>query len=301
MDTPIIPRFRWYREPAVHFLLIGLALFLIHSRIQKGAREDDRKVVMIDASELDAWRADFRRKFNRSPNPKEDSLLLAENAQDEILFRKALDMGLDEGDEIIRRRLILKMEFFMDDIPGLDPPSDGELEAFLKANPVRYGIPAQAAFTHLFFSASKHGPRTGEHAARILTRLRKGELTPEAAADQADPYIVETPEGATSESEIAKSFGPEFARRLFATDTGSWQGPIPSPYGQHLVRIRDRRKAGTMNFAEAKPKLVSDLSELKKARARYDFLAGLRREYTVELRRQEPRFDAAGRVYGDSP
>ena len=301
MEKPTSFLYRWQREPALHFLLIGLALFLVHSWVQKGARENDPKTVSVDEAKLDVLRADFRRQFNRPPNPGEDSLLLAEKAQDEILFREALEMGLDEGDEIIRRRLILKMEFFMEDIPGLEPPSDAELEAFLKANPDRYRIPAQAAFTHLFFNASRHGPQTGKYAARILSRLRRGSLTAEAAADHADPFIVETPPGAMAETEIAKAFGPEFARLVFVTDTGSWQGPIPSAYGKHLVLIRERRDGKAMDLAEAKPKLVSDLSEMKKARARAEFLEELRRKYSVEIRRKDARSADAARMSGTMP
>ena len=299
MESPNSFRFRWYREPALHFLLIGSALFLIHARIQKGSRDTDRKTITVEASDIDILREDFIRRSGRPPGPGEDSLLVAEKAQDEILFREALEMGLDEGDEIIRRRLILKMEFFMEDIPDLEPPSDGELEALRKAHPERYRIPAQAAFTHLFFNASRHGPRTGEAAARILSRLRNGSLTAEAAAGIADPFIVETPPAAQEEAEIAKAFGPEFAHRVFSVDTGSWQGPLPSAYGQHLVLIRERRESRAMDLAEAKPKLVSDLSESKKARARAAFMDGLRRKYSVEIRRKAAQGPGAARMSGN--
>jgi hypothetical protein len=301
METPSASRFHWYREPALHFILIGAALFLVHSLFRERAREADLGKITVDESELDILRADFRKRFDRNPDQREDSLLIVEASRDEILFREALAMGLDEGDEIVRRRLILKMEFFMEDIPGLEPASDGELEAFRKSDPEPYRFPARAAFTHLFFNASRHGPATRGMAERALSRLRNGGLTPEAAAALADPFIVETPPVAASEPEIAKSFGEEFARGVFAADTGLWLGPIPSPYGQHLVLVRERRDAGDMVFAEARPKLVASLAELKKSRAREAFLQGLRRKYSVEIRPKTAREADSARVSGYLP
>ena len=41
--------------------------------------------------------------------------------------------------------------------------------------------------------------------------------------------------------QMAKEFGPDFAATLFKLKPGSWQGPVQSGYGWHLVWIELHR------------------------------------------------------------
>jgi parvulin-like peptidyl-prolyl isomerase len=50
--------------------------------------------------------------------------------------------------------------------------------------------------------------------------------------------------------QVATAFGPDFAEALFRTEPGSWQGPVQSGYGWHLVYVDSRTPERTPAFEE---------------------------------------------------
>ena len=46
-----------------------------------------------------------------SPSPEDMRRLIENKVREEILYREALALGLDKGDNIVKRRLVQKMEF----------------------------------------------------------------------------------------------------------------------------------------------------------------------------------------------
>ncbi len=77
-----------------------------------------------------------------------------------------------------------------------------------------------------------------------------------------------------TEHEVAKLFGRSFAELLLEVQEGSWQGPIESGYGLHLVRIHDRIESRL-------PKIDEVLDRVK-----LDFLAERRRETNKKIYEQ---------------
>ena len=56
-----------------------------------------------------------------------------------------------------------------------------------------------------------------------------------------------------SPSEIARTFGGEFADELSRMPPGGWVGPVYSGLGVHVVRVTDREEGRLPELAEVRP------------------------------------------------
>ena len=84
-----------------------------------------------------------------------------------MLHREAQRLGLAEGDEIVRRRLIQKFEFLQRDSIANSNPAPAELRAYYDAHPEQFSAAERATFTQVYFSADRGGD------ARALQRARE--------------------------------------------------------------------------------------------------------------------------------
>ena len=103
-----------FREPLVHFLAIGILLFVVFGLVNddQSARGDRIEITRAD---LDQFVAIFSKQWQRQPSPQELQGLIDARIREEVLYREALAMGLDKDDTIVRRRLAQKVEFLMGD------------------------------------------------------------------------------------------------------------------------------------------------------------------------------------------
>src|SRR5262249_46537921 len=137
----------------------------------------------------------------------------------------------------------------------LDEPSPADLKAWFAANADRFALPAHASFRHLYFSFDKRGTASQESAAAALKLVvGKSPDTAEIAA-AADPFMFRNYYGDATPEQTAKEFGPEFAKALFKLEPGSWQGPIPSGYGWHLVWVDSMEPGRVPAFEEVAPQV----------------------------------------------
>jgi hypothetical protein len=285
---------RWLREPLLQFLMAGLALFAAYSAINPGSREIDAgdriEITADDVTRIRvAWLAQGRGPLSQDQLRR----LVDDRVREEILVREALALGLDEDDTIVRRRLAQKMEFLFEDVAALAEPRAGELRAWFEANAKRFEAPARASFRHLYFSPDRRGARARDDAARALAPLagRRG-----ADAPAADPFPFQHYYGDRSFDEIARDFGPGFARALFALPTGVWSGPIESGYGWHLAWIDSIAPSQVPAFDDVQPDVRREWIEDRRAELRERAFAAMRARYEVVV----PELDLADVASVDS-
>src|SRR4249919_242618 len=100
-----VPRVRRVlREPLLHFLLLGLGLFLVHGWIGGPANGEDANIV-ITQGRIEQLTVGFVRMNQRLPDKAELANLVDDAVREEIYYREAKAMGLDQDDTIVRRRL----------------------------------------------------------------------------------------------------------------------------------------------------------------------------------------------------
>ena len=174
---------RWLREPLLHVLLIGAALFVVYYALNPGAgqRQDSNRIV-ITADDLAQIRLAWMAQWQRPPTPEEMRNLLDGKIREEVLSREAMALGLDKDDTIVKRRLAQKMEFVMEDASALREPADDELRRWFAQNAQRFAMPSLVTFRHLYFSPDLRGARARDDAIEALRKLAgKPEEAPELA------------------------------------------------------------------------------------------------------------------------
>ena len=150
------------KDPLVHFLLIGAALFAIAA--MRGAPETRDRIV-VTADQVAQARAAATALQGRAPTPEELAELVEPLIRDEVMYREALALGLDDNDDEVRRRLIEKMSYLTQDLADPEPSSEEALHQFYEAHPELFAIPALVSFDQVFFSPGARGDSLEADAA----------------------------------------------------------------------------------------------------------------------------------------
>ena len=269
------------KDPLLHFLLIGAALFLVFGLIKSPAGIEENRIV-ITSGDIEALQANFARTWQRPPTESEVSGLIEDRVRDEIAYREAVAMGLDQGDSVIRRRLRMKMELIVEDVAGLSPPTDEDLETYLGEYRESFRQQPQVSFMHVYLNSDKRGARVEEDAREILTKLS-------AAGIDADPESYGDPSMLPKElplyyiKDIGRLFGVDFSRQILEVKPGAWTGPVWSSYGLHLVYVRERIEGRDPKLDEVRKEVEREWSALRRKEFKQATYKKLRERYTVTI------------------
>ena len=273
---------RWAKEPLVHFLALGAFIFVLDGLLAGSGREPEQgRRVVVDAERI-AWLLEgWTRQWRRPPTEAELRGLIEAHIREEVLYREALTMGLDQDDTIVRRRLVQKLEFLTEDMAAQSEPTDEQLTKFLEENRDRYQVPERMSFTHIYFSTDDRGAKTEEHASRVLAELQALPSPPDRAPERGDRFMLQTDFDLKTEQEVALRMGTEFARDLFALESDGWEGPIGSGYGLHLVRVHERVPGREPELDQIRKRIVNDFTREQRQKASDDLYARLRAQYEI--------------------
>jgi peptidyl-prolyl cis-trans isomerase C len=229
---------RLLREPLLHFLLIGAALFALYHYAQPlRSAAPSSKQILLSPDELGQLAALFQSQWKRDPTPDEFGRMVEQKVQSEVLYREALAMGLDKNDEIVKRRMALKMQFLAEDVAAAREPTTDELKRWFEQNHAKFAQPPRLSFRHLYFSPDRRGTRAREDAAKVLARITGQPEDTKVAEGVADPFMFQEYYRDRAPDYLGKEFGPQFAVAVERLKPGSWQGPIQSGFGWHLVFV----------------------------------------------------------------
>jgi hypothetical protein len=192
-------------------------------------------------------------------------------------------MGLDQDDTIVRRRLAQKLEFLVQDLIEVAPPTEGELEAYFEAHSGDYRQSDLITFTHVFVDPDKRGAETHNDAAKIRADLEKLEDPTSGARALGDPFMLQSYYPERTEADISKLFGGEFAEVLAGSSTGAWHGPIVSGYGLHLVYVEAKETFPQPELAEVRERVAEDWTAAKRAELNEEYRKRLLEKYTIVI------------------
>ena len=266
------------REPLLHFLLAGAGLFLLFNYVSEPKMTGDDQII-VTSGQIEHLVTLFVKTRVRPPSDAELRGLIDNYILEEVLYREATAIGLDQDDTIIRRRLKQKMEFLVDDFSATEP-TDEELQQFLDADPDRFQIDARISFEQVYFIDSSM-----EAANATLAALQKDEAvkTDNALASGLLPGHFED----ASETSITSQFGGSFKDDLFALGAGQWTGPVESPFGLHLIRIDRIVEARVPALAEIRSVVKRDWLADRRNKARQVLFDELRAKYTITIEEYE--------------
>jgi hypothetical protein len=96
------------REPLLHFALAGVGVFLLYAYANEHSPVADDQIV-VTTGQIERIVTLFERTRQHAPTEQELRSLIDDYVLEEVLYREAKKIGLDQDDAIIRRRLEQKM------------------------------------------------------------------------------------------------------------------------------------------------------------------------------------------------
>ena len=289
-----IPAFRSYqwtycmqrllREPLVHFLLIGAVLFGLYAVTQPGRPATaSSKEIRLSVDEIAQLTLLYQSQWRRPPTPQELARMVENKVQQEILYREALAMGLDKDDEIVKRRMAQKMQFLAEDVAAAREPTTAELRSWFEKNSAKFAQPPRLSFRHLYFAPDRRGPRARDDAQEALAKLAGQPVDAKIAGSLADPFMFQEYYRDRAPEFLGKEFGPQFALAVAKLPPGSWQGPIESGFGWHLVFVDTAIPGRAPAFEEVEPDVRTAWLGEQRALAWEKAYKEMRAGYTVLL------------------
>ena len=244
------------KDPLLQFLIIGVFIF-IASHLISNWHKQRQQVIVVDEGLVTHLENLYNVQFGIYPDKNTLTQLIDNYVREEALYREALKLGLADQDEIVRRRLVQKMEYLLADSEEDEQRGDAPLMAYYGKHIEDFVQPATVSFQHLYFSndvGSSHGGR--QKAMHALQAIQAGNEP--QAQNEADPFPLQNSYTGMSRREAEQVFGhTELVQKLFATGTGQWNGPYQSGYGWHLLLVSQRTRDMPRPFQQVKDKVLA--------------------------------------------
>ncbi len=274
---------RWLKEPLLHFLLIGAGLFLLYGLQADDAAEQPNRIVFTEA-DTDRIISLWERKWQRLPNQQELLGLIESQIREEVLYREALAMGLDEGDSVVRRRMAQKMEFISNDLASLAEPSDDQLQSYLDTHAEKFAIPGRITFSQIYLNADKRGDQVRADAEKLLAEI--SHLSADVDISTAgDPFMGGYTHENLADFGVSRLFGKAFGKRIFELPVGEWSGPVESGYGLHLVHVDSRTDSTTPTLQQVRDKVRDEWLVEQRHKSNNALYGELRKRYEIIIER----------------
>lgn len=235
------------KEPLVQFLVAGGLIFAVYGWLNPDtAKVEEGSQIVLDQAQLDHLKNLWKVQWKTDPAPSDIAAIIDRYLRQEVFYREALKLGLDQNDEIIRKRLAQKMEAVASDLSTLmQPPTDDRLRAFFHDRADLFQLPQAYAFRQVLFLPNE--PKG--QVQTVLASLRQGGAVP---ADRHNKLALAEDWPLSSVQELDNAFGGGFAEALQGLPVGDWAGPVRSGYGWHLVRLEQNQPPGLPDFDQVR-------------------------------------------------
>ena len=283
---------KFLRDPLFHFLILGAGLFMVFSLVNSSVSIPAEQIV-IDETQALRLAEQFQRTWMRQPTRQELQGLVEDFVKEEILYREAQALGLDQDDLVIRRRLRQKMEFLNADLAEPQAPTDTQLQEYLDANQDRFRRPDRFSLQQVYLNPNKPSADVKRTAAELLARLNTDPALATDPKSIGDATMLPAQLDMVTRREAGNTFGRGFAKNIENAPTGRWSGPYESSYGYHLIRITKREAGGLPAIAEIRPILEREWNVDRRKESNERFYQALRARYDVEIRLPA---DPAGKI-----
>jgi hypothetical protein len=229
----------------------------------------------------------FTKELDALP-PEERKRLTDQYIEEEMLYREAKALGLEQGDYVIRQRLVQKMRYLIDDLTeGGGAPTDAVLNDYLQEHREIYTQEPAVTFTHVFVDPSTRGDRaTKEMADELRCELNARGARFNDAPQYGDRFPFHENYVERTLDYVQSHFGAEFVAQLskITPSENRWRGPLKSMYGYHVILLTSRTEARLPELKEIRAQVEEDWQRDRTQAARNQGLSRLAGEYTVERR-----------------
>ena len=251
------------------FLTIGILLYVIDI----GLNSYDEKEIYISDQEIISLVSAWKSQVGRNPTDDEIVRIINNLVEEEILYREALNLGLDQDDKIIKRRLAQKISFLKQE-SIVDTPSNNELLDYFNNNKDKYFIEPTFTFTHYYFSNENDAlERSNEAINHISKNLDVS----------SDPFFLGKNFVDVSLKSIKSDFGENFATYFNSFKINEWSDPVESAYGYHIILVINSNDGYYPEITMVLKQVEIDLLQSKRDKAVSEYLDNIKSEYKIYI------------------
>lgn len=259
---------RWWREPLLHFIVLGGLLFAV-DHVIVGRAEDPRTIVLTQDVDAEA-RELFKASRGRLPTPEELAALRRTWLDNEVLYREGLAMQVDRGDDAIRERVIFKALSVLESDNKLPPFDDALLRAWFEKHQAKYDEPARFDFREAVLS----GDMTETAARELATRLNSGvpgEVGAGLRVFKGRPH-----------ANLVQSYGDAFAKAVEATAPGQWHA-LSGKDGWRVIQLDAVSAAKPADYEVLRGVVRQDWTDQVMAEQRTAAVRTLAEKYNIRI------------------
>ena len=251
------------------FLTIGILLYVIDI----GLNSYDEKEIYISDQEIISLVSAWKSQVGRNPTDDEIVRIINNLVEEEILYREALNLGLDQDDKIIKRRLAQKISFLKQE-SIVDTPSNNELLDYFNNNKDKYFIEPTFTFTHYYFSNENDAlERSNEATNQISNNLNVS----------SDPFFLGKNFVDVSLKSIKSDFGENFVTYFNNFKINEWSDPVESAYGYHIILVINSNDGYYPDITMVLKQVEIDLLQSKRDKAVSEYLDNIKSEYKIYI------------------
>ncbi len=278
---------KFLKEPLLHFMLIGAGLFVLYGWVNPEANPDgDREKIVITEGRIAQFVTIYEKTWQHPPSKDELQALIDDYVLEEIYYRQAVAMGIDQDDTIIRRRMRQKLEFLTDDVMLGGDTTDEALVKFLHAHPEKFSKDGVYTFEQVYINPQRHRNGLESYLASVGTKLKAGETV------ESDSYIIPQKHLQAAAWKVDREFGAGFAKKLDDIDLDHWSEPLRSGLGVHFVRLSERKAGSLPELADVRDKVEREWLHAEKLEKRRVLNAKFVEEYDIVIEWPEEDTDA---------
>lgn len=262
------------REPLLHFLILGAALFVLDAALREDEGAEDDEIVVSEIVREDLVQQ-WESVHGEPPGAEKVDELVERWIDEEVLYREGLARGLGRDDPGVRARVVSQMGFVLSEQIAVPEPTESELRAWYERNRDELAEGMRVGFTHVFVDGSDDAARA--RADEVLALVRGGA----SPAGLGDRFSGGRRYRGREIEDLAEAFGAPFARALETQAIGAWE-VLPSRYGLHVVRVDERSGRHEPSFDEVRARARDAVIEERRTALVRERVEALRETYRIE-------------------
>lgn len=263
-------------EPLAQFLAIGLALFAA-DRLT-AVEVADPNLIRVDAAAYDEIVGIYAGSRGRAPTEDEIVPLVDQWIMNETLYREARALGLDQGDEMVRERVMQKLRVLMHSAITVEEPDPAVLRAWFEQNRSRYAQPELLSIRIAQVDGDEVAAAAMADRLNAVfageTRLASGEVVVLPFPDRPRPVLEQV-------------LGVEVVAAVAALQPGRWT-PVRTPGGWQAALFEGATPGAETDFDAIATTVSADWREETFRRAARQSIEALMASYRVERAPYDP-------------
>jgi peptidyl-prolyl cis-trans isomerase C len=271
------------KEPLIQFFLIGACIYAVNALYGPPDEDVVDSTIVVDAARVEGFISQWERRWNRPPTRLELDGVVSTFVREDILYRQAVAMGLDEDDPVTRRRMAQKLEFLSNDIALFKEPAEGELERYFQDTLELYREPDVITFSQVFLDPDARDATTLDDASALLAQLKAAGVPDAATLEAGDRFMLRGYYPQVTELDIRRQLGSGFSEAVMQLESGKWHGPVLSGYGVHLVYVYSREEAPPPVFADVQQVVLENWQAEQQEKFQVAFFESLKSRYDIVI------------------